>query len=213
LEAGAHTLEEGTQTQWLHDVLTAHAERVIVCNTRGHGERSNKNDRVDAKRLSELLRLGALKPVYHGASALLTLKELVRNYVAPVEDGTRAFFDDAAKQKQWQAFLRKTGLEANPNFVRVGATLRRFLVPVLKACRDASGASDNEARLRTYNPSKSNGERVHESHHSMAHRLRRRPRGERLRSDLAPVPELGGRRRRIPHDEAGEDGLGVGEDG
>jgi hypothetical protein len=44
--------------------------------------RKGATDRVDADRLSELLRLGGLKPVYHGASALLTLKELVRSYVA-----------------------------------------------------------------------------------------------------------------------------------
>ena len=81
--------EEGTQAQWLHYVLAPHAERVIVCNTRGRGDIGNKSDRVDADRLSELSRLGALKPVYHGGSALLTLKELVRSYVALVEDGTR----------------------------------------------------------------------------------------------------------------------------
>ena len=28
-------LEEGTQAQWLHDVLMPHAERVVVCNTQG----------------------------------------------------------------------------------------------------------------------------------------------------------------------------------
>ena len=60
--------EEGTQAQWLHDVLRPHVERVIVCNMRGRGEIGNKSDRVDADRLSELLRLGGLKPVYHGAS-------------------------------------------------------------------------------------------------------------------------------------------------
>src|SRR5712691_12592291 len=27
--------EEGTQAQWLHDLIAPHAERVIVCNTRG----------------------------------------------------------------------------------------------------------------------------------------------------------------------------------
>jgi transposase len=81
--------EEGTQAQWLHDLLTKHTERVVVCNMRGRGELVNKSDRVDADRLSELLRLGALKPVYHGASGLLTLKELVRSYVALVEDATR----------------------------------------------------------------------------------------------------------------------------
>jgi len=83
------TFEKGTQAQWLHDVLSKHAERVIVCNTRGRGEIGNKTNRVDADRLSELLRLGALKPVYHGARGLLTLKELMRSYVALVEDGTR----------------------------------------------------------------------------------------------------------------------------
>ena len=81
--------EEGTQAQWLHDVLEPHAERVVVCNIRGRGETGNKSDRIDADRLSELLRLGSLKAVYHGASSLLTLKELVRSYVNLVEDSTR----------------------------------------------------------------------------------------------------------------------------
>jgi transposase len=81
--------EEGTQAQWLHDLLVPHVERVVVCNTRGRGETTNKNDRLDADRLSELLRIGALKPVYHGASGLLTLKELVRSYVNLVQDATR----------------------------------------------------------------------------------------------------------------------------
>ncbi len=53
--------EEGTQAQWLLDVLEPHAERVIVCNMRGRGEAGNKSDRLDADRLSQLLRLGSLK--------------------------------------------------------------------------------------------------------------------------------------------------------
>ena len=81
--------EEGTQAQWLHDVLKPHAERVVVCNMRGRGTTDNKSDRIDADRLSELLRMGSVKSVYHGASGLLTLKELVKSYVNLVEDGTR----------------------------------------------------------------------------------------------------------------------------
>jgi transposase len=81
--------EEGTQAQWLHDVLEPHAERVIVCNLRGRSGMDNKSDCLDADRLSDLLRCGSLKPVYHGANMLLTLKELVRSYVNLVEDGTR----------------------------------------------------------------------------------------------------------------------------
>jgi transposase len=81
--------EEGTQAQWLHDLLQPHAERVVVCNVRGKSEVTNKSDRIDARELSERLRLGSLKTVYHGATSLLTLKELVRNYNNLVEDGTR----------------------------------------------------------------------------------------------------------------------------
>jgi hypothetical protein len=81
--------EEGTQAQWLHDLLIDHAERVIVCNVRGRSETTNKNDRIDAEGLSELLRLGALKPVFHGAPEVLMLKELVRCYIALVQDSTR----------------------------------------------------------------------------------------------------------------------------
>jgi transposase len=81
--------EEGTQAQWVHDLVQPHAERVIVCNVRGKSEVANKSDRIDADDLSEKLRLGSLKAVYHGAPSMLTLKELVRNYNSLVEDATR----------------------------------------------------------------------------------------------------------------------------
>lgn len=81
--------EEGTQSQWLHDLLEKHAEKVVVCNMRELRERGNKSDRIDADRLSELLRIGGLKAVYHGSRSVLPLQELVRNYVALVRDATR----------------------------------------------------------------------------------------------------------------------------
>jgi transposase len=81
--------EEGTQAQWLHDLLQPHAERVVVCNVRGRSETANKSDRIDADWLSERLRLGALWPVYHGSPGVATLKELVRCYMNLVEDSTR----------------------------------------------------------------------------------------------------------------------------
>ena len=81
--------EEGTQAQWLHDLLQPHAEQVIVCNVRGRSETSNKSDRIDADGLSEMLRVGSVKSVYHGGSSVLTLKELVRCYTNLVDDSTR----------------------------------------------------------------------------------------------------------------------------
>jgi len=80
-------LEEGTQAQWVHDLLHPHAERIVVWRARDLG--GNKNDRIDADRLSDLLRQGSLTPVYHHINDVRTLRELVRNYVTLVQDTTR----------------------------------------------------------------------------------------------------------------------------
>jgi hypothetical protein len=72
--------EEGTQSQWLHDVLAPIVDQVVVCNLRGQTQQGNKGDHVDADQLSELLRRRALRAVYHGSPERATLKELARTY-------------------------------------------------------------------------------------------------------------------------------------
>src|SRR5438132_401588 len=49
----------------------------------------NKGDQVDADALSERLRRGSLRAVYHGRAPHATLKELTRSYENVVEDATR----------------------------------------------------------------------------------------------------------------------------
>jgi transposase len=85
------TFEEGTYSAWLSTLLSPHVERLIVCNPRQNAllKQGNKNDRIDAKKLAELLRLGSLTPVYHGSPQLRTLKELAASYETLVSDGTR----------------------------------------------------------------------------------------------------------------------------
>lgn len=80
--------EEGTQAQWLHDLIVPHAERVVVCNKRGE-RGGNKSDQLDADDLSDRLRCGRIKAVFHGGSDTQTLRELVRSYNNLVEDATR----------------------------------------------------------------------------------------------------------------------------
>src|SRR5881397_4137156 len=53
-------LEEGTQAQWLHDLLTPLVDRVVVCDRRGAPRQGNKADQVDADQLSEQLRRGEI---------------------------------------------------------------------------------------------------------------------------------------------------------
>ena len=87
---GVHVaFEEGTQAQWLHDLLVPHAERVVVCTRRGASPVVNKNDQCDADMLSEELRLGKLREVDHRGLSVQTLKELMRSYVTLVSDATR----------------------------------------------------------------------------------------------------------------------------
>jgi hypothetical protein len=81
--------EEGTQAQWLHDLLAPLVHQVIVCNRRGQSQQGNKGDQPDADELSDLLRCGRLRAVYHGGADRATLKELARTYLNLVEDGTR----------------------------------------------------------------------------------------------------------------------------
>jgi hypothetical protein len=81
--------EEGTQAQWLHDLLTPRLHRVLVCDRRGGKKQGNKGDLLDADQISEVLRRGGLRAVYHGNGHRAALKELARTYENAVEDTTR----------------------------------------------------------------------------------------------------------------------------
>jgi len=81
--------EEGTQAQWLHDLLSPRLHRVLVCDRRGEKKQGNKGDLLDADQISEDLRRGGLRAVYHGSGHRAALKELARTYENAVEDTTR----------------------------------------------------------------------------------------------------------------------------
>ena len=85
------TFEEGTCAAWLHALLQPHVTRVVVCDPRKNAllKAGNKNDRIDARKLADLLRSGLLSPVYHGENGIRTLKELGRSYLAVTQDLTR----------------------------------------------------------------------------------------------------------------------------
>ena len=82
------TLEEGTWAAWLYDLLKPHVTKLVVCDPRRNAllQDGNQTDRVDARKLSDLLYMNKLKPVYHGDHGLRTLKELVRSYLTITRD-------------------------------------------------------------------------------------------------------------------------------
>jgi transposase len=97
------TFEEGTSAAWLYDLLKPHVTKVIVCDPRKNAllNAGNKNDRVDARKLSDLLRAGLLTPVYHGESGVRTLRELCRSYLTINKDLTRVMNRLKALYRSW----------------------------------------------------------------------------------------------------------------
>jgi len=160
------TFEEGTQANWLHDVVRPLVTEVVVCDPRHNKlmQSGNKSDRVDALKLAELLRLGSLKAVYHGNNGVRTLKELVRTYDCLVSDTTRvmnrlkAIYRGRAmackghdiyrqdRRQQWLEKLREPGAKQRADFLykQLGA---------LKPLRhEAKGLMVKEARRQTAYP-------------------------------------------------------------
>lgn len=85
------TFEEGSYSTWLYDLLVRRVSKVVVCNPRKNAllKKGNKSDRIDARKLAELLRNDSLSAVYHGENSTRTLQELARSYMTLTVDTTR----------------------------------------------------------------------------------------------------------------------------
>jgi len=125
------TFEETTQAEWLYDVLRYLVAEVVVCDPRHNkllGEGS-KGDKIDARKLADLLRTGMVRRVYHGNEGSRKLKQLVRGYETLSEDTKRTMVRIKAifrargirtpgrqvyqsqQREQWLQLLTEPGLE------------------------------------------------------------------------------------------------------
>ena len=77
------TLEEGTWAAWLYDLIKPHVTELLVCNPRRNAllKEGSKSDRIDARKLAELLRSNMVRSVYHGENGVRALRELARSYL------------------------------------------------------------------------------------------------------------------------------------
>ena len=97
------TFEESTCAAWLYDLLKPHVARLLVCNPRKNAllKAGNKSDRIDARKLAELLRGNHLLPVYHGETGVRMLRELCRSYLTIVKDMSRVMNRLKALYRSW----------------------------------------------------------------------------------------------------------------
>jgi transposase len=160
--------EEGTQAQWLHELLAPRVDRLVVCDRRGEPRQGNKGDFVDADQLSERLRRGGLRSVYHGDGRRTTLKELTRTYQNLVEDCTRVMLRlkalfrargiaapgrgvyHPANRSHWLGTLRERGARFRAETLYAELAVLRDLRPKAKAAMVAEAQRDPAwALLRT----------------------------------------------------------------
>ena len=124
------TFEVGTQSNWLYRQTKSIVEKVVVCNPRHNNLLmiGNKADLIDAEKLAQLLRLGALKEVWQHSAEQSCLKELVRTHENLISDcikvmnrikavyrsqaikcaGTCVY--QASKRDEWLAKLSEPGM-------------------------------------------------------------------------------------------------------
>jgi transposase len=97
------TFEEGTWAAWLYTLLKPHVTKLLVCDPRRNAllQDGNQNDRVDARKLSDLLYMNKLNAVYHGDHGLRTLKELGRSYLTVTRDQSRVMSRIKAIYRSW----------------------------------------------------------------------------------------------------------------
>ena len=85
------TFEGGTWAAWLYDLIKPHVTELVVCNPRRNAllKEGSKSDRIDARKLAELLRSNMVRSVYHGENGVRTLRELARSYLTISTDVIR----------------------------------------------------------------------------------------------------------------------------
>ena len=97
------TFEEGTWAAWLYDLIKPHVTELIVCDPRRNAllKEGSKSDRIDARKLAELLRSNMVRSVYHGEHGVRALKELARSYLTISKDLLRVMTRLKAIYRSW----------------------------------------------------------------------------------------------------------------
>jgi transposase len=105
-------IEEGTQAEWLVEVLSPHVHELVV---KGVDEsRGSKNDKLDGFGLADALRLGAIrKKVYKKPGRFGRLRHLSKAYQVLVRDCTRA-------QVRLKMLFRSRGVQVDGSLYGVG---------------------------------------------------------------------------------------------
>jgi transposase len=123
-------LEEGTQSAWLYEILSPHAQEVVVAMV--SESRGQKDDERDAFGLAEQLRTGAIKrKVFKEAGEYKELRELGRAHMMVVQDVVRV-------QNRIKAQFRSRGVAVSGKSVYSEKGREEYLKKLPDATRGAT---------------------------------------------------------------------------
>ena len=98
------TFEECELSRWLYSLFRDRVTELLVCNpVENISYKRSKTDKLDARRLADLLRGGYLSPVYHDAGDREKLRDTVSAYLDLVQEGTRL-------KNRFKSLFRKSGI-------------------------------------------------------------------------------------------------------
>lgn len=85
------TVEETTTSQWLYTELKDYVNKIIICDPHRNRLLSEgpKTDKIDARKLVQLLKANLMKEVYHSGDKFLYLRRVVSGYEDLVKAGVR----------------------------------------------------------------------------------------------------------------------------
>lgn len=97
------TFEECELSHWLYEILKDEVDEILVCNPVANRDyKRAKTDKLDARRLANLLRGGFLVPVYHDGSEREQFRVLMSGYQALVDEAVRL-------KNRYKSLFRKDG--------------------------------------------------------------------------------------------------------
>lgn len=100
------SFEECELSHWLYGLLKDEVSEAVVCNPLANGNyKRAKTDKLDARKLANLLRGGFLVPVYHDGSERERFRVLMSGYQALVDEAIRL-------KNRYKSLFRKNGKRA-----------------------------------------------------------------------------------------------------
>lgn len=97
------TFEECELSQWLYEILRNEVDELIVCNPVANRDyKRAKTDKLDARRLANLLRGNFLTPVFHDGSKREQFRVLMSGYQSLVDEAVRL-------KNRYKSIFRKNG--------------------------------------------------------------------------------------------------------